>query len=308
MRAGVNAINAAGPAVSRRHSHAVQPSGAFPFPPRYSSMDISTTGPSSNSLSSQGRTTFHSLISAHYDASGATPPSRHRHNVSTSSMPSNPRYRSMLDISTPPPQRALPQPQLREEDECPICHCALPPKGADGSETAREAHVASCIESHFSCSTPRTSHPPPALATAAAMSASAATPSHASSTGPEAAGSGLPSVVTPRRRAGGMLVYHASEKDCVGEDGEGAQECVICFEEFAVADQMGRLECLCKFHKVRFCPSRAMGGRKGEDPVADWRFVRLVYDSGGTLRAQVLVQSIRAGFSGLVIWACLPPG
>ena len=47
-----------------------------------------------------------------------------------------------------------------------------------------------------------------------------------------------------------MVVYHASEKDCVGEDGEGEQECVICFEEFAVGDEMGRLECLCKFHKV----------------------------------------------------------
>ena len=46
-----------------------------------------------------------------------------------------------------------------------------------------------------------------------------------------------------------MVVYHASEKDCVGDDGE-PQECVICFEEFAVGDEMGRLECLCKFHKV----------------------------------------------------------
>lgn len=47
-----------------------------------------------------------------------------------------------------------------------------------------------------------------------------------------------------------MIVYHASEKDCVGQDGEGVQECVICFEEFAVGDEMGRLECLCKFHRV----------------------------------------------------------
>ena len=46
-----------------------------------------------------------------------------------------------------------------------------------------------------------------------------------------------------------MVVYHASEKDCMGGSGE-AQECVICFEEFAVGDEMGRLECLCKFHKV----------------------------------------------------------
>lgn len=49
-----------------------------------------------------------------------------------------------------------------------------------------------------------------------------------------------------------MVVYPASEKDCVGKDGEGTQECVICFEEFAVGDELGRLECWCKFHKVGF--------------------------------------------------------
>lgn len=66
----------------------------------------------------------------------------------------------------------------------------------------------------------------------------------------------------PRRRTTGMVVYHASEKDCVGEEG-GAQECVICFEEFAVGVEMGRLECLCKFHKVRFLGCRsAMRSRK----------------------------------------------
>lgn len=54
-----------------------------------------------------------------------------------------------------------------------------------------------------------------------------------------------------------MVVYHASEKDCVGEDGEGLQECVICFEEFSVGAEMGRLECLCKFHKVG-PPSRSL--------------------------------------------------
>lgn len=47
-----------------------------------------------------------------------------------------------------------------------------------------------------------------------------------------------------------MFVYNASEKDCVGQDSEGVQECVICFEEFAVGVEMGRLECLCKFHRV----------------------------------------------------------
>lgn len=59
-----------------------------------------------------------------------------------------------------------------------------------------------------------------------------------------------PPASMPRRRTTGMVVYHASEKDCIGEGGDGLQECVICFEEFAVGDEMGRLECLCKFHKV----------------------------------------------------------
>ena len=96
-------------------------------------------------------------------------------------------------------------------------------------------------------------------ATGAAVAASVATP-------PQAAGaraiptghrrnsealSEMPSSsLQQRRRAAGMLVYLASEKDCVGEDGEEGQECVICFEEFCVGDEMGRLECLCKFHKV----------------------------------------------------------
>ena len=51
------------------------------------------------------------------------------------------------------------------------------------------------------------------------------------------------------RRTTGILVYHATEKDCQSADGEGEAECVICFEEFAVGDEMGRLECLCRFHR-----------------------------------------------------------
>ena len=47
----------------------------------------------------------------------------------------------------------------------------------------------------------------------------------------------------------GMAVYRATEKDCV--DAEGAvQECIICFEEFQPGDDMGRMECLCKFHRL----------------------------------------------------------
>lgn len=157
-------------------------------------------------------------------------------------------------------QQSAPQPQLREEDECPICHQALPPKSPNGSETARETHVQSCIETHFSSSGPASTPPPPRAAPEAVARANAARAPQASmprsipSTHRASTGSNdIPSTSFQQpRRVAGMLVYHASEKDCVGEDGEGAQECVICFEEFAVGDEMGRLECLCKFHRVSF--------------------------------------------------------
>ena len=155
--------------------------------------------------------------------------------------------------------RPTPRPQLREEDECPVCHQALPPKGPDGSEVEREAHVESCIATHFSSSGPRSPRIPASAATAAAVAASAATPSQATGSRSisfgrrDPDGSDAPSSsLHQRTRTPGMFVYQASEKDCVGQDGEGVQECVICFEEFAVGDEMGRLVCLCKFHKVSF--------------------------------------------------------
>ncbi|KAL8922734.1 MAG: hypothetical protein Q9208_005047, partial [Pyrenodesmia sp. 3 TL-2023] len=158
------------------------------------------------------------------------------------------------------------EPQLREEDECPICHLALPPKGPDGSEIARETHVTECIEEHFSTSTPRTNRPHPSAATNAVNSANAAgtNPSQAAGGNQGSSGdnrrssesvanshsndNGSQRMGSQRRRIGGMVTYHATEKDCMDEGGEPA-ECVICFEEFEQGIEMGRLECLCKFHK-----------------------------------------------------------
>ena len=244
------------PTIDRRHSHTSRPLGSVPQPPNYPSIFGSAPEPPLNDvglctdgalnmlISLQGY--IQSLLQRH-----DPPHPRHRHHVSTVDVPAHPRHRSMLDTETPPRPRPTPRPMLREEDECPICHSALPPKGPDGSETAREAHVTACIESHFSNSTPSSSHPPPATATTASIAANAATPSQAAA-GPLSRSDGTHAM--PRRRTTGMVVYHASEKDCIGEGGEGAQECVICFEEFAVGVEMGRLECLCKFHKVREAP------------------------------------------------------
>ena len=47
-----------------------------------------------------------------------------------------------------------------------------------------------------------------------------------------------PSQQQQRTTGNRMLVYQATEKDCVGEDG-APQECVICFEEFEVGVDMG---------------------------------------------------------------------
>ena len=129
-----------------------------------------------------------------------------------------------------------------------------------------------------------------------------------------------------RRRVTGMVVYHASEKDCIGEDGEESQECIICFEEFSVGEEMGRLECLCKFHKVRsislvrFCSwSEAVGsGSRGSMGKKDdgtfglwltWEILqhRLVFDNGGIPKAWAPARSTRVAFrSGIHETSQLP--
>lgn len=173
------------------------------------------------------------------------------------------RNRSMIDVADP---RAVsvhapaPRRQIAEEDECPVCSEELPPKGPNGETADRERHVEECIASHVYTATPpsRTVSAPPDTAEAGASSSTTlATPI---TTGlPTASTSATPSGSMPsgsaplrqRRMTGGrMLVYKATEKDCTSEDGTEA-ECVICFEEFETGDEMGRLECLCRFHRVR---------------------------------------------------------
>ncbi|KAL8948472.1 MAG: hypothetical protein Q9222_005348 [Ikaeria aurantiellina] len=204
----------------------------------------------------------------------------------------------------PSPYGSVPNPSL---------HDALPPKGANGSETVREAHVADCIEQHFSTSIPRSARPLPSAATEAAVAATAAstTQTRGSTSGngvqahherrdTEGTGQGGSSsssdafqrMGSQRRRVAGMVTYLATEKDCIGEEGEAA-ECVICFEEFEQGVEMGRLECLCKFHKVcHACGSSSHvfwfdGLMHYETPN------RHVYGNGGIPKDRVLVRCIR---------------
>ena len=59
-----------------------------------------------------------------------------------------------VSVGAPP----VPKPQLQEKDTCPVCYQVLPPKGPDGSEAELEAHIESCIATHFSPG-PRSPYP-----------------------------------------------------------------------------------------------------------------------------------------------------
>lgn len=65
---------------------------------------------------------------------------------------------------------------------------------------------------------------------------------------PERHGAGAAAAAALLAQAPAMAVYAATEKDCVSADGAPC-ECVICLEEFAVGDELGLLECFCKFHR-----------------------------------------------------------
>lgn len=175
------------------------------------------------------------------------PSGYHRYTQSSSHLPPIPALASSSrpSISSPVPTAARqprPRREVKEEDECPVCGVELPP-----GEAVRESHVQQCIAERFSSTPSSSARPPPPLV---------------DSTVPPPSGPSTPPAQRPRAtsyRPRGMALYKATEKDCTTEDGE-PQECVICFEEFETGDEMGRMECLCKFH--RHC-IRAWWEKKG---------------------------------------------
>jgi hypothetical protein len=131
----------------------------------------------------------------------------------------------MRDMGTSAPSasapRRAPRPRLNEEDICPICFRALPPKGPNGEETQREAHIVDCITSRSPAA--RDPNAVPSEATASSSS-------------------------RPTRLR--ILPFTATEKDCVSTSNDGSSpECSICMVEYDPGDELARLECFCKFHK-----------------------------------------------------------
>ncbi|PGH11171.1 hypothetical protein AJ79_05013 [Helicocarpus griseus UAMH5409] len=184
-------------------------------PPAYSSP--SGTSPSS----SRHRNSYpfpHAMPSHHRGASNDLVQS---HSTSTSASRNRP-------LPLAPAHYHQHRPRIDERDICPVCNRILPPRAADGSEAAREAHVRACIEGHGQSG-------------GAGAGGRRSSPSQQI----DASNNNGNNVERPPLR---MLPFTATEKDCVGEDG-GPQECTICMEEYEVGDSLARLECLCKFHK-----------------------------------------------------------
>ncbi|KAI1756585.1 hypothetical protein F4782DRAFT_272457 [Xylaria castorea] len=137
-------------------------------------------------------------------------------------------------LNRPLPRTPTPEPEIPEEDVCPVCHRELPSRSLPNSEALREAHINTCITSHSNY-----------------RGDQAVTP-----IGP--GNHGTPPPRTTRRTR--MFPYVATEKDCVGD-----VECTICLEEFKVGDQMARLECFCRFH--RSCIDSWFVNRPGRCPI-----------------------------------------
>nr|POE62744.1 e3 ubiquitin-protein ligase pib1 [Quercus suber] len=147
--------------------------------------------------------------------------------------------------SRPAPVASAPKRVVKEEDECPVCGIELPP-----NEQFRENHVQECISARFSsgATPPPSSAPVAATVTGEVVSTNTYPAVRTAAPTPSSpAAQSRPRATSYRPR--GMAVYTATEKDCTNADGE-AQECVICFEEFQPGNELGRMECLCKFHRV----------------------------------------------------------
>lgn len=170
-----------------------------------------------------------------------------------------------------PPRR-----HIHENDACPVCRRELPPSNPSNDDAARAQHIMTCIErvdqqrsaasaqhrqQRHSSSTAGAALPPPR--TSSAQNGLTSRHAHSSSSASE----------SPRPTP--LLTWTATEKDCIDASSPGGpgtlpHECVICLEEFEPGQELGRMECFCKFHRrcvegwwrkrgERRCPTHALG-------------------------------------------------
>ncbi|KAF2469116.1 FYVE-domain-containing protein [Lindgomyces ingoldianus] len=141
---------------------------------------------------------------------------------------------------------------LAEDDTCPACGKELPPKAPDGDTSAREQHVRDCIDAIFTPALPRSNSLSGGSAPERSPSREGPTAlSHSHQDADNGEGSATATVLNRFSLSRpSMFEYTASEKDCLDGDESGKPaECIICFEEFAAGDEMGRLVCWCRFHR-----------------------------------------------------------
>ncbi|KAJ5109462.1 hypothetical protein N7456_006137 [Penicillium angulare] len=142
-----------------------------------------------------------------------------------------PHRDSQSSVSTSRQTAPTPGPQVSENDLCPICGRRFPDLSSSQPLELREQHVRQCIENYGA----------PAPAPVAAQPTTSTTTTTRRGPAP-------PPPPPPPPAAARMLEFTATEKDCLGDDGETA-ECTICMVDYEVGDVLVRLECLCKFHK-----------------------------------------------------------
>ena len=180
--------------------------------------------------------------------------------------------------------QTLPPYHVNEADLCPVCRRELPPGDPSDDDAERAAHVVACITqidarrssrslSHADTgASARPSYSPPhASSSSRGGFVRGAVPVRTSSqptTHHRSQSSSSSVAADPPARAAPLLTWTAGEKDCV-DGGGGAAECVICLEEFEPGQELGRMECFCKFHRAcvegwwrakgeRRCPTHAM--------------------------------------------------
>ena len=120
------------------------------------------------------------------------------------------------------PDRGVPD--LPESEYCPLCLVPFTTLSAS-TPAQREAHITSCIATASSSTPPTPAH--------LADSPSAFHGQHPRHSG------------TNRNR----IYYVLGEKELDTMERDKKNECPICMEGYEVGHDMGRLECLCRFHK-----------------------------------------------------------